>query len=58
MLTRQKLLNWIESLPSPPEKVFLIHGELESMDAFKGLLKGKLEDVEVEIPELDEEFLL
>ncbi len=33
------IMQWISAINSPPEKVFLIHGEEESMLAFKAYLK-------------------
>ncbi len=56
---QQELLEWMKDIKNIPEKVFLIHGEPSSLDAFR----VKIKDVygwRVHVPKLDEvhEFIL
>ncbi len=44
------IMTWISAISSKPEKVFLIHGEEESMIAFKNFIKEK-KNWDCEIPE-------
>lgn len=52
-----ELLNWLGNIKNVPEKVFLIHGELTALDAFR----AKLNDTfgwSIEIPRLNQEMEL
>jgi metallo-beta-lactamase family protein len=38
---RHEILRWLETLPSPPRQVYLVHGEPGPMDALKGLIRER-----------------
>lgn len=49
---QQDLLNWMGSIKNIPEKVYLIHGELTALDAFRVKIKGVYNWKNVIIPKL------
>ena len=48
-----ELLGWLHDLPSPPESVFVIHGEPPSAQALAGRIRAEL-DAAVVVPRLGE----
>lgn len=52
---QEALLQWFDSFKQKPKEVFLVHGELDGMEAFKNLLLERY-DVEVHMPELNQTF--
>jgi metallo-beta-lactamase family protein len=50
---QQELLNWMSSIKNIPEKVFLIHGEPTSLDAFRVKINNTY-NWNVTIPKLDD----
>ena len=54
---QSELIGWLSELKSPPEKIFIVHGEHQSSDA----LRVKIRDIygwEATVPELYQEFQL
>ena len=39
---RREILRWLKTLPSPPRRLMLVHGEPRPMDALKATIKGEL----------------
>ncbi len=54
---QKELLEWISPLKNP-EKIFLIHGEPEKMEVFRGLLGERFKTDKIYIPSLEEEVVL
>lgn len=54
---RDELLKWISGIENAPEKIFLIHGEEETIEEFKEILKEKIKS-EIFIPSYLEEYTL
>jgi len=54
---QRELLEWINFIQAP-EKVFLVHGEPEKMEIFKGLLSSRFPPHKLSIPQLGEEVVL
>lgn len=40
ILIKIELLRWVNSLKEPPKKIFVVHGETESADAFQKKLEA------------------
>jgi metallo-beta-lactamase family protein len=49
------LLNWVKSFKKLPKEVFLVHGEIDSMQTFGQILREQL-GLEVIIPEFKQKF--
>lgn len=49
------LLNWLEGFEKEPKKIFVVHGEEESSDAFANLIKEKY-NIEVITPNIGDAF--
>jgi len=54
---RDELLHWLSSLPRPPRKLFVIHGEAESAQRFGQYVREKM-GWDVVVPEYREEVIL
>ncbi len=54
---RDELLHWLSSLPKPPRKLFVIHGEAESAQSFGRYVHEKT-GWDVVVPEYREEVVL
>lgn len=54
---QQELIDWMAELESPPKEVFLIHGEPNSLDAFRVKIESTY-NYNVTIPKLFETFTL
>jgi metallo-beta-lactamase family protein len=39
---RSELVRWLKTLPAPPQRLFLVHGEPGPMDALKTTIKHEL----------------
>ncbi len=52
------LISWVKSIDNPPKKVFLNHGELNSLHALQYRLIHELKINDVNIPKLSEEYKL
>jgi metallo-beta-lactamase family protein len=39
---RSEIIRWLKTLPAPPKRLFLVHGEPKPMDALKGTIKAEL----------------
>lgn len=55
---RDELLKWIDGFKKFPEKIFLVHGEEESILNFAELLRNKYRNTEILIPSFLEEYIL
>ena len=51
---REELFRWIESQPKEPRVVYLVHGEPDQREAFRGALYERLEFVGI-LPEMNQE---
>ncbi len=54
---RDELLHWLSSLPKPPRKLFVVHGEAESAQRFGQYVREKT-GWEVVVPDYREEVIL
>jgi metallo-beta-lactamase family protein len=54
---RDELLHWLSSLPKPPRKLFIVHGEAESAQRFGQFIRAKT-GWEVIVPDYREEVIL
>lgn len=54
---QRELLEWISAVKDP-QRIFLVHGEPEKMEVFKGLLKERFSADKIYIPSLEEEVPL
>ncbi len=54
---RDELLHWLSSLPKPPRKLFVIHGEAESAQRFGQYVREKM-GWDVVVPDYREEAIL
>ncbi len=54
---QKELLEWVSSIKNP-EKIFLVHGEIEKMQIFKNLLSQKFPQERIYLPFLEEEVAL
>ncbi|MFN4131457.1 MAG: MBL fold metallo-hydrolase RNA specificity domain-containing protein [Caldimicrobium sp.] len=54
---QKELLEWLSAL-SNPEKIFLVHGELEKMEIFKERLSSRFSSDRIYLPKLEEEISL
>ncbi len=54
---RDELLHWLSSLPKPPRKLFVIHGEAESAQRFGQYVREKM-GWDVVVPDYREEVIL
>lgn len=54
---QRELLEWLFSL-SNPEKIFLVHGELEKMEIFKEIISSHFSPDRIYLPKLEEEVSL
>lgn len=54
---QSEMLNWIKKATKKPERIFLVHGEIQALQAFKILLEKELQ-VSVIIPHQGEEINL
>ncbi len=54
---RDELLHWLSSLPKPPRKLFVIHGEAESAQRFGQYVREKM-GWDVLVPDYREEVIL
>jgi metallo-beta-lactamase family protein len=52
---REELAEWVSTAPVPPRAVFVVHGELDSSEAFARLIRRRFK-ARTFIPELGEEF--
>jgi metallo-beta-lactamase family protein len=55
---RNELLAWLTSLKHQPKRVFIVHGEFESSDAFATFVREKTGGWDVVVPEYQETFEL
>lgn len=39
---RSEMLRWLGTLPKPPDRLYLVHGEPQPMDALKAMIAGRL----------------
>ena len=39
---RSEIVRWLKTLPAPPKRLFLVHGEPAPMDALKATIKQQL----------------
>jgi metallo-beta-lactamase family protein len=39
---RREIVRWLKTLPAPPQRLFLVHGEPAPMDALKATIKNEL----------------
>ncbi len=39
---RGEIVRWLKTLPAPPQRLFLVHGEPAPMDALKATIKNEL----------------
>jgi len=39
---RGEILRWLRTMPGPPERVYLVHGEPEPMDALRDRIEQQL----------------
>jgi metallo-beta-lactamase family protein len=39
---RGEILRWLRTMPGPPERVYLVHGEPEPMDALRDRIQQQL----------------
>jgi metallo-beta-lactamase family protein len=39
---RSEIVRWLKTLPAPPKRLFLVHGEPKPMDALKATIKAEL----------------
>jgi metallo-beta-lactamase family protein len=39
---RSEIIRWLKTLPAPPKRLFLVHGEPKPMDALKATIKAEL----------------
>ncbi len=53
---RNELLEWLTSLKREPKRVFVVHGEFESSDAFARFIREKTGGWDVVVPEYKESF--
>lgn len=51
------LLDWIKNFKKAPQKIFLVHGEEDSLNTLSGLIKNDL-GLQVVIPGLDDSFVI
>lgn len=54
---QRELLEWLFAL-SNPEKIFLVHGELEKMEIFKEIISSHFSPDRIYLPKLEEEVSL
>jgi metallo-beta-lactamase family protein len=54
---REELLRWLSSLPKPPRKLFVVHGEAESAQRFAEYVRAQT-GWDVIVPEFREEVVL
>jgi metallo-beta-lactamase family protein len=54
---RDELLHWLSSLPKPPRKLFVVHGEAQSAQRFGQYVREKM-GWEVVVPDYREEVIL
>lgn len=54
---QRELLEWLFAL-SNPEKIFLVHGELEKMEIFKEIISSHFSPDRIYLPKLEEEISL
>ncbi len=52
-----ELIEWMKNIKQKPQKIFLVHGELEAIHALSNLIQTEL-DLKAIIPELGENFLV
>ncbi|MGD0551548.1 MAG: MBL fold metallo-hydrolase [Sedimentisphaerales bacterium] len=54
---RNDMLNWLKNFKSPPKQIFLVHGEVESAQAFGAFLRDKT-GWQVSIPAYEDQVVL
>ena len=54
---RNEMLNWLKNFKSPPKRIFLVHGEAESAQAFGAFLRDKT-GWQVSIPAYEDQVVL
>ena len=54
---KNEMLDWLMKFKTPPKKVFLVHGEPESAQAFGDFLKNKT-NWQIAIPEYKQQVVL
>jgi metallo-beta-lactamase family protein len=54
---RNEMLNWLMKFKTPPKKLFLVHGEPESAQAFGDFLRDKT-NWQIAIPEYEQQVVL
>ena len=54
---KNEMLNWLMKFKSPPKKVFLVHGESESEQAFSQFIKSRT-GWQVAVPAYNDEVVL
>jgi metallo-beta-lactamase family protein len=53
---RSELLRWLDGLPQPPKKTFLVHGEPDAMQSFASALRDHRRWPSVSLPEYQQSF--
>jgi metallo-beta-lactamase family protein len=54
---KNEMLNWLMKFKRPPKRIFLVHGEPDSEQAFSGFLTEKT-GFNVTVPEYNEQVVL
>jgi len=54
---RDEMVRWVKTAPAPPKRIFVVHGEPESSEAFAATLRAEFGS-EVTVPALGESFEL
>jgi metallo-beta-lactamase family protein len=54
---RNEMLNWLKNFKLPPKQIFLVHGEVESAQAFGAFLREKT-GWQVSIPAYEDQVVL
>ncbi len=55
---RTELLNWVKKIPNTPQRIFVVHGEEKSSQAFAQILQQKFFNSEITIPKYGDTFEL
>ena len=54
---QQELIDWVNQIPTPPKKIFLVHGEEDALWTLKEKLEEKI-NADIVVPALHEIFQL
>jgi metallo-beta-lactamase family protein len=54
---QSEMLEWMKKIKKKPKKIFLVHGESQSLNSFRVKIKDEI-GVEVLVPEINDEFKL